>query len=180
MAGEGTVMDYMKMAATPLLLVAVGLLIIRFRRLSWRDDVGLATPRAIDVILWVAIFLAVAAVAEMFAQGDPAGSWRGRYSESELVIRLLAVALVYPIVEEFFFRGVFLGVVRRRFGAVAAVVLPGIMFALIHVQYDWRGMAFVAIDGLIFGIARVRTGSVYVSMLLHVIGNSWAVWERLG
>ncbi|MEA3017867.1 MAG: protease family protein [Sphingomonadales bacterium] len=173
-------MDYVKIAATPLLLVAAGLLIIRFRRLSWREDVGFAAPRPVDVIVWVAVFVAAAALAELFAEADPAGSWRDRYSGADLAIRLLAVPLIYPIAEEFFFRGVFLGVIRRRFGTAAAVALPAIMFGLIHVQYDWRAMAFVALDGLIFGIARVRTGSVYVPMLLHVIGNSWAVWERLG
>jgi membrane protease YdiL (CAAX protease family) len=172
-------MDYLKIAATPVLLIAVGLLIIRFRRLSWRDDVGFMAPRPVDIVLWVAVFVAVAALAELFAQSDPEGSWRGRYSGADLAIRLLAVPLLYPIVEEFFFRGVFLGVVRRRLGTAAAVIVPAVMFALIHVQYDWGGMAFVALDGLIFGIARVRTGSVYVPMLLHVIGNSWAVWERL-
>jgi uncharacterized protein len=172
-------MDYLAIALTPLLLAAAGLLIVRFRRLSWRDDVGFKAPRLVDLVFWCAIFVLIAALGELVSEGGAAGSWRGEYSAADLAIRIVAVAFVYPIAEEFFFRGVFLGVVRRRLGDVAAIVLPAVMFGLIHVQYDWRGMAFVALDGLIFGLCRVRTGSVYVPMLLHILGNSYAVWERL-
>ncbi|HYJ28976.1 MAG TPA: CPBP family intramembrane glutamic endopeptidase [Allosphingosinicella sp.] len=172
-------MDYLTIALTPALLAAAGLVIVRFRRLSWRDDVGFKAPRLVDLVFWCAIFVLIASLGELVSEGGAAGSWRGRYSAADLAVRIVAVALVYPIAEEFFFRGVFLGVVRRRLGNVAGVVLPAIMFGLIHVQYDWRGMAFVALDGLIFGVCRVRTGSVYVPMLLHILGNSYAVWERL-
>ena len=173
-------MDYLAIALTPLLLAAAGLLIVRFRRLSWREDVGFKPPRLVDLVFWCAIFVLIASLGELVGgDGGTAGSWRGRYSAADLAIRIVAVALVYPVAEEFFFRGVFLGVVRRRLGDIAAVVLPAAMFGLIHVQYDWRGMAFVALDGLIFGLCRLRTGSVYLAMLLHILGNSYAVWERL-
>jgi hypothetical protein len=172
-------MDYARIALIPVVLAAAGLAIVRFRRLDWREDVGFVRPRAVDLLSWTAVFVLIAAIGELTAEGDPTGSWRGRYSGADLAIRLAAVPLVYPIVEEFFFRGVFLGVVRRRFGDIAGVLLPALMFGAIHVQYDWRGMLFVFLDGLIFGVARVRTGSVFVPMLLHVLGNSYAVWERL-
>jgi len=171
--------DLLRIALLPLVLFGAGLAIVRFRKLDWREDVGFVRPRPVDLVFWTALFAAVAAIGELTAEGDPTGSWRGRYSGADLAIRLVAVPLVYPIVEEFFFRGVFLGIVRRRFGDVAGVLVPAMMFAAIHVQYDWRGMLFVFLDGLIFGIARVRTGSVFVPMLLHVLGNSYAVWERL-
>jgi hypothetical protein len=172
-------MDYLMIALTPVLLPVVGLLIVRFRKLAWRDDVGFKAPRLADLLFWCAIFAIFAALAELATESGASGSWRGKYSAADLAVRVAAVALLYPVAEEFFFRGVFLGVVRRRFGDVAAVVLPALVFGLIHIQYDWQGMLFVALDGLIFGIARVRTGSVYVPMLLHVLGNSYAVWERL-
>lgn len=172
-------MDYLTIALTPMLLTVVGLLIVRFRKLSWRDDVGFKPPGLRALLVWCAIFLTLAAIGELVTDNGAGGSWRGKYSAADLAVRVAAVALIYPVAEEFFFRGVFLGVVRRRFGDFAAVLLPALIFGLIHIQYDWQGMAFVALDGLIFGIARIRTGSVYVPMLLHILGNSYAVWERL-
>ena len=171
--------EYAWIALTPAVLLAAGLLIVRFRKLSWRDDVGFRTPRLVDVVLWCAIFMLADVAAEAFATGDPTGSWRGKYSGMDLAIRLVAVPLVYPIVEEFFFRGVFLGVVRRRAGKLAGVAAPALVFGLIHIQYDWRGMAFVMLSGTLYGVARVHSRSVYVPMLLHMLNNSLAVWERL-
>lgn len=170
---------FASIALTPVVLLASGLLIIRFRKLSWREDVGFRAPRLVDVILWCAIFMLVDLTAEALATGDPDGSWRGKYSGADLAIRLVAVPLVYPIVEEFFFRGVFFGVVRRRAGNLAAILAPALVFALIHVQYDWRGMAFVMLSGVLYGLARLHSRSVWVPMLLHVLNNSLAVWERL-
>ena len=166
-------------ALTPMLLTAIGLLIVRFRKLAWRDDVGFKAPGLRPFLFWCAIFLIIATIGESVTDSGAGQSWRGKYSAADLAVRVAAVALLYPIAEEFFFRGVFLGVVRRRFGDVAAVALPALIFGLIHIQYDWQGMAFVALDGLIFGIARIRTGSVCVPMLLHIMGNGYAVWERL-
>ena len=171
-------MEYLLILATPLLLTAAGLAIVRFRRLSWVEDIGFRSPAASAVLLWLLAFLVVAGLQEWLSTGPgAAGSWQGRYGPADLAIRILAVALVYPLAEEFFFRGVLLGVVRRRFGAVAAVVASALVFGLIHVQYDWP--VWVVIDGLLFGAARVGSGSIYVPMLLHCLGNAYAVWERL-
>lgn len=40
-------------------------------------------------------------------------------------------------------------------------------------------MMLAAVDGLFFGLARHRTGSVLVPMLLHSLGNGYAVYQRL-
>jgi len=126
----------------------------------------------------VGAFVAFAVVIEMLGTGDSArGSWAGKYGTADLAVRIVAIALLYPLAEEFFFRGVFLGVVRRKFGDLPAIVVPAIIFGVIHVQYGWP--LLIVADGLLFGLARVRTGSVYVPMAMHIIGNSYAVWERL-
>lgn len=171
-------MEYLLIISTPLLLAIVGLAIVRFKKLSWREDVGFAPPSPKVALTWVAGFVVYAAAVELIGSADSAwGSWAGKYDGAQLAFRIGAVALVYPLLEEFFFRGVFLGVIRRRFGDVAAVIVPALVFALVHTQYDWPILIFI--DGLIFGAARVSTRSVYVPMLMHVLGNSYAVWERL-
>lgn len=172
-------MENLKIVAIPLFLTAAGVAIVRFRKLDLSKDVGFRAPSsAALLLLWVGLFVALAAAQEIFASGPSArGSWAGRYDATQIAVRIAAIGLIYPIVEEFFFRGVFLGVVRRRFGNVAAVLIPAIMFGLIHTQYDWP--VWIIADGILFGVARVTTGSVYVPMLLHILGNSYAVWERL-
>jgi membrane protease YdiL (CAAX protease family) len=172
-------MEYLKIAAVPLFLTAAGVAIVRLRRLDWSEDVGFRAPSsAALVLLWVGLFVALAAAQEIFASGPGArGSWAGRYDATQIAVRIAAIGLIYPIVEEYFFRGVFLGVIRRRFGSAAAVLIPAIIFGIIHTQYDWP--VWIVADGILFGAARVATGSVYVPMLLHILGNGYALWERL-
>lgn len=176
-------MDIAIIFVTPVFLALLGLAIARFRRLSWRDDVGFKRPKVREALMWGVGFLAIAVAGELVANAadldDPGGSWRGKYDAVNLAIRIAAIGLIYPVAEEFFFRGAMLGAITQRFGAVAGVLVSSAAFAAIHLQYDWRGMTFILADALFFAICRVRTGSLYLVMLLHSLGNSYAVWERL-
>ena len=166
----------------PVLLVGGGLAIARFRRLSPIEDLGFRLPTARDALLWGIGFLALAVTVELlsYAVGeDPGGSWRGKYGPMDLAVRLIAIPLVYPIAEEFFFRGALLGALRKRFGDSVAILGSSAVFALAHMQYDWRGMAMVLADALFFAVCRVRTGSLYLVMAFHIAGNSFAAWQRL-
>ena len=49
----------------------------------------------------------------------------------------------------------------------------------IHFQYDLGGMAEVLIDGIILGVARLRTRSVLLTMLLHGTGNAFVVAQNI-
>jgi membrane protease YdiL (CAAX protease family) len=40
-------------------------------------------------------------------------------------------------------------------------------------------VSIILIDGLFYGLARAKTGSVLVPLVCHMIGNSYAAWERL-
>lgn len=176
-------MDIAIIFVTPVFLALLGLAIAKFRRLSWRDDIGLKMPNGREALVWGLGFIAIAVAGELVADAaqldDPGGSWRGKYDAVNLVIRIAAIALIYPVAEEFFFRGVMLGAITKRFGAAAGVIASSAAFAAIHLQYDWRGMMFVLVDALFFAVCRIRTGSLYLVMLLHSLGNSYAVWERI-
>ena len=176
-------LEFVIIFVTPVVLVSVGLVVIRLRRLSWRDDVGFMLPTRDQTLAWGAAFVALAVTAELvgWATGleGSAGAWRGKYDAAALAVRILAVGVVFPLAEEFLFRGVMLGVLTRRFGAAVGVILSSAAFAAMHVQYEWYGIAFVLVDGLLFAICRLRTGSLYLPMLLHVCGNSYAVLERI-
>ncbi|MBX3564921.1 MAG: CPBP family intramembrane metalloprotease [Sphingomonas sp.] len=176
-------MDIAIIFVTPLVLIGLALLLVKLRRLSWQGDVGLQLPAPSTAFFWILAFGVVAVASELTRRWlgveSAGGSWHGKYDTANLLIRIAAIGLVYPIAEEFFFRGAFLGMLRQRFGAVAAVLGSAALFALIHIQYDWRGMLLILVDALFFAICRTRTGSVYLTMLLHILGNSYAIWERL-
>jgi len=95
---------------------------------------------------------------------------------------LLWVALLFaaPLTEETLFRGfLFPGILHSKLGATGAVTLTSLIWALIHLQYDAYGVATVFVTGLLLGLARLFTGSLYLTMFLHFLMNFIASVETV-
>lgn len=84
-----------------------------------------------------------------------------------------AVALAAPAAEETFFRGfLFPGLQRSRLGGAGTVLVTSLGFAIVHGgQYDWFEVTQVAIVGLAFGFARLRSGSLLPPLAMHITLN---------
>lgn len=92
----------------------------------------------------------------------------------------LALVVAAPITEETLFRGfLFRGILHSRFGPPGAVFLSSMIWALIHVQYDTYGITTVFACGLLLGFARLQTGSVYLTIFLHLLMNLIATFETV-
>jgi membrane protease YdiL (CAAX protease family) len=93
---------------------------------------------------------------------------------------LLAIVVVGPAGEEIMFRGfLFRGwVVPGARGAIAIVVIA-LIWAGMHVQYDWFGIGQVFLTGLVLGWLRWRSGSTLLTILLHVLVNLEGSLETL-
>lgn len=90
-------------------------------------------------------------------------------SLTELGALLILVAVIAPIVEELFFRGMLYPVLRQRWSAIAAIVVNGFLFALIHVvPILLPGLFFV---GMVLAWVRERSGSVIPCMVIHALQN---------
>jgi membrane protease YdiL (CAAX protease family) len=97
-----------------------------------------------------------------------------------LPLLALAIVVVLPLAEEVLFRGfLFTGVLHSRLGPVGAVVLTALLWSLMHVQYDAYGIGTIFVSGLLLGYARLKTGSLYVTILLHGLMNLLATIEVL-
>ncbi len=85
----------------------------------------------------------------------------------------LLVSLVPAFCEELFFRGY----VQSRLAAIwhpgAAILLTSVVFAMVHI--DAQHIIAVLPIGLYLGWAAWRSGSVWLSMLLHALNNLAAV-----
>jgi membrane protease YdiL (CAAX protease family) len=84
-------------------------------------------------------------------------------------IILLAVVIA-PVAEELAFRGYLYGVIKRFFGAVPALVLSGILFALIHLNLPSFFPLLVLAS--VFALAYELSGSLLVPMTMHALFNA--------
>jgi membrane protease YdiL (CAAX protease family) len=91
---------------------------------------------------------------------------------------LFAIIIVAPIFEEIFFRGFFFqGIRYSRLGPIGAIGITSLIWAVIHVQYDIYGITTLFAFGLLLGIARIKTDSIHLSMVMHSLASLMATIE---
>ena len=88
----------------------------------------------------------------------------------------MAVIGFAPAFEETFFRGfLFVGLQNSRIGIVGTILFTSLVWALVHIQYDIYGMATVLVLGIVLGIVRLKTRSLWGSLLIHSMWNFVAI-----
>ena len=88
----------------------------------------------------------------------------------------IAVIVVGPVFEEVLFRGfLFQGLRYSRIGVIGAVIVTSLVWAVSHLQYGLFQIAWIFVFGIILGIMRYRTGSLWTPMIMHVLNNLAAV-----
>ena len=134
-------------------VVAMVIMIVAGNVLSWLLGRGLVTPFQLDIF-----------------KTASAGGW--------LLWLWLAVVVLTPVGEEILFRGfLFRGWLRSPRDAFAVIVITSLLWALIHVQYDWYTIGQIFIFGLLLGWMRWASGSTILTILLHAMINSEGMIE---
>ena len=87
-----------------------------------------------------------------------------------LIILALTVSIFTPFAEEFLFRGFILGMLLKRYSPVASIVISSFIFSIAH---EPIAMALAFGGGCLYGWIRVKTGSIYPSMIAHALWNSF-------
>jgi membrane protease YdiL (CAAX protease family) len=100
---------------------------------------------------------------------QPTFALLGKTKDSSVVVAYLAIALLLPIAEEIIFRSYLFDALRRYFSGGVVSVATALTFALIHFQLSY----FVPLFGfgLILALVRIKTDSLRIPVLLHVINN---------
>jgi hypothetical protein len=97
-----------------------------------------------------------------------------------LLLLWLAVTVVTPIGEETLFRGfLFRGWLQSPRDTWPVIVIVALLWALIHVQYDWYVISQVFVSGLLLGWMRWASGSTVLTILLHALINLEGMIETL-
>jgi membrane protease YdiL (CAAX protease family) len=155
------------------LLIARGLApaVLGLRRpSSWRAAAGWIAASI------VAIWVIGAALNPFLEAGEEQGLVPDDWDPDRAVAfgaNFVVVAVVAPIVEELTYRGLGFAAVRQFFGGAAAVVVTAVAFGLVHGLVI--ALPVLTIFGLILGWLRLRTASLYPSIILHAIFNGTAL-----
>ena len=184
-SGDGAAIALVIAVSTP---VEVGLLVLFARRAgaSAADYLGLIWPRRGEVMF------GVAAMVVMIVAGNALSWLLGRSLVTPFQLDIyktasaggwllwlwLAIVVLTPVGEEILFRGfLFRGWLHSPRDAFAVIVIISLLWALIHVQYDWYTIGQIFIFGLLLGWMRWATGSTLLTILLHALINSEGMIE---
>ncbi len=145
-------------------------------RMEWVDvPVGLV----IGVVLQVALAVALAAVYRLVGvDADNVGESAKELTQRAVgpggvVVALVLFAGVAPIVEELFYRGLWLGALRQHLAWWGALVVNAALFATIHFQpYDFPALFVV---GLVLAGLTTRSGRLGPAIWTHVGFNATAL-----
>jgi len=173
-------------AACASAIIGVGLIILFA---SIRKGVSIAEYLGLKRISVKQVLAVLGIMAGFIILSDGLGLLLDRPSSSEFVVNiystsvwpaLLWVSLIIfvPIFEETFFRGfLFEGFRQSRLGPIGAVLLTAFAWALLHIQYGIYDIAVIFVLGILFGIVRIKTGSLWSTIIMHAFTNAVALLQ---
>jgi CAAX protease family protein len=186
-SGDGLVVTMIIGTSNPVQLVLLALF-ARMRNASAADYLGLVWPRRSEVVFGISAVVALIVVGDGLSwfvghsiitpfQSD---IYRTASAAGWLPLLWIAVVVVTPIGEETLFRGfLFRGWLRTPREAWPVIAVTALLWALMHVQYDWYVIGQVFVSGLLLGWLRWASGSTILPILLHGLINFEGMLESL-
>ncbi|MCR4806691.1 MAG: CPBP family intramembrane metalloprotease [Lachnospiraceae bacterium] len=126
------------------------------------------------IILFTFLIMPLITFVNVFSQlftENAAVNMFSEMSSASSAILFLIVGLVGPFCEEFTFRGVIYGGLRKSGYPLAAAAVTGIYFGLMHLNLNQ--FCYVLVLGTIMCLVNEAAGSVWASIIAHVIVNTW-------
>jgi len=158
------------------------LALTRMRTSDHRSYLGMRITPIFPTVGWVGAIVALQLFWQLLAERG-IGSEYSQYTVD--VYRTgaghpamwVAYLLLIPAFEELFARGfLFAGWQRSGLGPAGAVFATTVFWTAMHFQYTPLELTQVASAGVLLGMARLGTGSIYPPLVMHAVVNFMALW----
>jgi CAAX protease family protein len=168
--------------------IAVLAIAVRIARSNLSDYFALKWPAARDLKLGIGMLVVLIAAGDalLYLSGRDVvtafqvQSYTTAAAAGWLPAMFAAAILIAPAGEEAVFRGfLFRGWTRSPRAIWPAIILISILWAMLHIQYDWTGVLQIFVIGLFLGWMRWRSGSLVLTFLLHALFNLEGTLETL-
>ncbi|MGO2386063.1 MAG: lysostaphin resistance A-like protein [Psychrobacter sp.] len=190
-SNDGTVVS-LSILIGSVLLMAISVLIIRLKGGSLRQYLALkpfSLSVGIGMLGLLLIFMIASQALTYVLDMAPLVFVDPLYqSVSSVWLLIFAMVVVAPIYEEVVFRGILWSAIAEQFtapsysknyGAIVASIVTSLIFAVIHVQYGIYEISTIMVLALIFCYARIKSGSLLLPIVLHVVNNGAAMWQYI-
>lgn len=137
------------------------------------------------------IFMVISEIITIIADKSPMDFLNGLITNESLLPLIIAIVIIAPIYEELVFRGLIFGSITHLTHAnhkpihlfnnitiskntLIASLVSSLLFSVVHLQYDFFGMALIFSMALLFAFIRVKYGLI-MAILMHMINNGVAM-----
>ena len=187
MASNGITLSMSVIMGLPAVMLAIWIA-TRLAGARFGDYLGLRWPT------WREFFLGLLALIALVCAWDLLATAIGREvtasfmvevlksaeADNALWLLLLSFCVAAPLTEEFFARGfLYRGWSESFLRPVGAIVLSSLVWTAMHLQYDWFFFGEIMSIGLLFGYLRYRTGSTWLTIILHGLNNLAATVQTM-
>ncbi len=168
--------------------IAIIALAVRLARARQTEYLALAWPQRRYVMEGIALLVVLIAICDalLYLSGHPLvtqfqlQSYTTAAAEGWLLPMVAAAIIVAPAGEEVLFRGfLFRGWARTQRAVWPAILVISVLWAGLHIQYDWTGVLQIFVIGMFLGWMRWRSGSMLLAFVLHALFNLEGTMETL-
>lgn len=145
--------------------------ILRLKRTEGRNYIKATGLWAVGFIVIIAYTLLQTAIfPDSLDSMEELGEFFGN---ANLLESILFFSVTPAICEEIMFRGVIFGSLEKKIGAKKAIIISGALFGIFHI-YPAK-MVATGMLGMVFAFVTYATGSIFPSMFLHFLNNSFSL-----
>jgi uncharacterized protein len=162
-------------------IIGTGLILVFIRA---RKGVGIKEYLGLKMISWKAALISIVVTAAYVGLALLVETCLGVQNDETIVNQIydtsispplfwVAVILFAPLFEEALFRGfMWEGLRRSWWGVYGAVMLTAFAWALLHtVQYSLYGIIYIFLLGVLMGVVRWKTNSIWSTFIMHAVVN---------
>ncbi len=181
---EPAVMQLMQIILSSFLFTVPFIIIYKIGKLRISDLVLLGKPDKKDILPLFLIGISfcsfaniavnyASAIFEMFGIDYNVDYGENPQGFFGFMLSLIATVFVPALVEEFACRGLILGSLRK-FGEGFSILVSAIVFGIMHGNFEQIPFAFLV--GLVLGFIAVKSGTLWIAVLVHGFNNFISVF----
>jgi membrane protease YdiL (CAAX protease family) len=182
---NGFVISVTSCVTTPLCIGLIVLFVWLRQGPSVKRYLGLNAIALRTIFMWLGIVTLFALASDMLTRylGRPiVPEFMVQLFETASVAPLLWIALIVaaPLFEEVFFRGfIFKGFQHSKLGPIGTVLLTSLGWTVLHLQYGAYELVTIFLLGILFGVARLKSKSIYPTLAMHALFNLFAMIQLI-
>jgi len=138
---------------------------------SFAKYVGFVLPKTKQLLIWTGITATLLIFCDLTEDGSRTDAKLTSAGLIPLFVFSFMAIFLAPLTEEMVFRGFAFKGLWHSVGSIWAILLTSFIFSLCHMNRSIVAQCMIFIFGILLGTARVKTGSLYVPIIMHATAN---------